>query len=149
VIFKIIPIFLLCMVKFVVGVPALYAATKWGFLWMFLVSSIAGICGVVSFLFFEKWIFKAWDWFRMKYFPPKNPLSKKKLFTRKNRMLVKILNSYGLPGIAFITPTIISIPVGSILAGRLFANHKKVLLYLSLSVILWSAILSGLLTIGN
>ncbi len=148
-IFKVIPIFLLCMVKFVVGVPALYAATKWGFLPMFIVSSIAGICGVIAFLFFEKWIFKGWDWLRTKYFPRKNPPQKKKLFSRKNRIFVKILNSYGLPGIAFITPTIISIPVGSILAGRLFNNNKKVLVFLSVSVILWSALLSGLLTLNN
>jgi hypothetical protein len=149
VIFKIIPIFLLCMVKFVVGVPALYAATKWGFLPMFIVSSAAGICGVVAFLFFEQWIFKAWDWLKMKYFPPKSQPQKKKLFTKKNRLLVKILSTYGLPGIAFITPTIISIPVGSILAGRLYTNNKKVFVYLSVSVILWSALLSGLLTLGN
>jgi hypothetical protein len=33
-------------------------------------------------------------------------------------MLVKIINLYGLPGIALITPTIISIPVGTILAQQ-------------------------------
>ncbi len=145
--FKLIPIFLLCMVKFVVGVPAMYAATRWDFLPLFLVSSVAGICGVVAFLFFETWLSKMWNAFMLRFRKPKQRV-KPKLFTRRNRLLVKILRRYGLPGIAFITPTLISIPVGSVLAGRLFPDHKKVFVNLSVSVLLWSAFLSIILTSG-
>ena len=145
--FKLVPIYLLCMVKFVVGVPALYAATKWGFLPLFLLSSVAGISGVVAFLFFETWLSKIWNQLKSRLVKPSAPKPQKR-FTRRNRLLVKILRKYGLPGLAIITPTIISIPVGSILAGRLFPDHKKVMLHLSLSVIAWAALLSGILTSG-
>lgn len=145
--FKLIPVFFLCMVKFVVGVPAMYAATGWGFFPLFLLSSLAGICGVVAFLFFETWLSKMWNAIMLRFRKPKEKVAPK-LFTRRNRILVKILRRYGLPGLAFITPTLISIPVGSILAGRLFPDHKKVMVYLSVSVMLWSALLSVILTSG-
>lgn len=145
---KLIPIFFLCMVKFVLGVPALYTATGWGFLPLFTFASIAGISGVAAFLYFETWLSKMWAFIRQRFFPPKKPKKPAKRFTRGNRILVKVLRSYGLPGLAFITPTLISIPIGTVLAGRLFPNHRKVLLFLSGSVILWSAILSGLLSLN-
>jgi hypothetical protein len=144
---KLVPIFLLCMVKFVVGVPALYAATKWGFLPMFVFSTVSGCCGVVAFLFFERGLMKLWSAIKSKLSFKSRPSVPPKRFTKRSRMLVKIINSYGLPGIALITPTIISIPVGSILAGRLFHNHKRVFLFLSASVVLWSALLSSLLVL--
>jgi hypothetical protein len=62
-------------------------------------------------------------------------------------MYVKIIRRYGLFGLAFITPTIISIPVGSMLAGRLFPDKREVLLYLSGSVVLWSMALSAVLVL--
>ncbi len=142
---KLVPVFLLCMVKFVVGVPALYAATSWGFIPMFVFSTIAGCCGVIAFLFFERGLIKVWSSVKMKIPFKSKASAPKRRFTKRSRMLVKIINSYGLPGIALITPTIISIPVGSILAGRLFHNHKRVFLFLAVSVALWSALLSSLL----
>jgi len=144
---KLVPVFLLCMVKFVVGVPALYAATNWGFLPMFAFSTIAGSCGVIAFLFFERGLMNLWTAVKHKLPLKSKPSAPKRRFTKRNRMLVKIINSYGLPGIALITPTIISIPVGTILAGRLFHNHKRVFLFLAASVALWSALLSSLLVI--
>ncbi len=142
---KLVPVFLLCMVKFVVGVPALYAATKWEFLPMFLFSTLAGSCGVIAFLFFERGLMNFWTAVKHKLPFKSKPEAPKRRFTKRSRMLVKIINSYGLPGIALITPTIISIPVGTILAGRLFHNHKRVFLFLTVSVAMWSAILSSLL----
>lgn len=142
---KLVPIFLLCMVKFVVGVPALYAATTWEFLPMFLFSTLAGSCGVIAFLFFERGLTNFWNAIKDRLPIKSKPAAPKRRFTKRKRMLVKIINSYGLPGIALITPTIISIPVGTILAGRLFNNHKRVFLFLAVSVALWSAILSSLL----
>lgn len=142
---KLIPVFFLCMVKFVVGVPALYAATNWGFVPMFVFSTFAGSCGVVAFLFFERGLMRFWAAVKNKLPIKAKPSQPKRRFTKRNRMLVKIINSYGLPGIALITPTIISIPVGTILAGRLFHNPKRVFLFLTASVALWSALLSSLL----
>jgi hypothetical protein len=114
---------------------------------MFAFSTIAGSCGVVSFLFFERGLMNFWTAVKHKLPLKSKPAAPKRRFTKRNRMLVKIINSYGLPGIALITPTIISIPVGTILAGRLFHNHKRVFLYLAASVALWSALLSSLLVL--
>ena len=104
----------------------------------------AGITGVSIFMFFSDWLFKIWDTFRQRFLP-KKATKPHKIFSRKSRLYVKIIRKYGLPGIAFITPTIISIPVGTLLARRLYPNRKKVFLYLSISVILWSLTLSAIL----
>jgi hypothetical protein len=148
--FKIIPALLLCTVKFIAGVPALYLLTNWDFLPLFTVSWLAGSTGVFAFLFLEEGLVKIWTLIRKAVFPSRDtqPKPRKKVFSRQSRTLVKIIRRYGLPGIAFITPTIISIPVGTLLAGRLFENNKVIFLYLSASVMLWSAILSALLTLG-
>jgi len=148
--FKILPALLLCTVKFIAGVPTLYLLTKWSFLPLFLVSWLAGSTGVFAFLFLEEGLVKMWSHLRKAIFPSREKQAKprKKIFSRRSRILVKIISRYGLIGIAFITPTIISIPVGTVLAGRLFENNKVVFLYLSGSVMLWSALLSALLTLG-
>jgi hypothetical protein len=148
--FKILPALLLCTVKFIAGVPALYLLTNWSFLPLFLVSWLAGSTGVFAFLFLEEGLIKIWTLLKKLIFPnhEKKPKTRKKVFSRRSRILVKIIRRYGLVGIAFITPTIISIPVGTVLAGRLFENNKVVFLYLSGSVMLWSALLSALLTLG-
>jgi hypothetical protein len=88
-------------------------------------------------MFFSDWLFAVWDAFKYRFFPKKETV-KKKIFTRQSRVFVRIIKKYGLPGIALITPTIISIPIGTILARRLYPNRKKVFSYLLISVFLWS-----------
>jgi hypothetical protein len=61
----------------------------------------------------------------------------KKIFTPHNRRIVRIWKTFGLFGIAFITP-IISIPVGTIIASRLTHNKKKIFLYMLISITFWS-----------
>jgi hypothetical protein len=137
-------LFLLSSVKFVVGVPSAFAAFKLGFVELILFASGAGITGVTIFMFFSDWLFKMWEAFRIRFLPVKKA-KPHKIFSKKSRLYVKIIRKYGLAGIALITPTIISIPVGTLLARRIFPDRKKVFLYLSISVVLWSITLSAIL----
>lgn len=144
-IFKLIPLFLLTSVKFVIGVPAAYASMDLSFWELWFFGSISGIFGVACFFFLSDWLFKIFDILRMKYFPPKKASEPKKVFSRKSRFYVKLIRKYGLAGLAILTPTLISIPVGTILARRFFPNRAKVFMYLSASVVLWSVALSAAL----
>lgn len=56
----------------------------------------------------------------------------------------KIQKSYGLAGIAFITPCILTVPVGAMLATSLFKNRWQVYSYMFVSFMLWSVALCGL-----
>ena len=143
-ILKLLPLFLLSMVKFVVGVPSAFAAFHFNFWELLLFAIASGSMGITVFMFFSDWIFAVWDAFKYRFFPSKEPV-KKKIFSRQSRIFVRIIKKYGLPGIALITPTIISIPIGTILARRLYPNRKKVYSYLLVSIVLWSFILSLIL----
>lgn len=81
----------------------------------------------------------------MKYFPPKKIIAKRKVFSKSARRYVAIVRKYGLTGLALLTPTLLSIPIGTILARKFFPNRTKVFLYLSGSVILWAVAISALL----
>ena len=141
---KLLPLFLLSMVKFVVGVPSAFAAFNLNFWELLLFAISAGSMGVTVFMFFSDWLFAVWDAFKYRFFPSKEPV-KKKIFTRQSRVFVRIIKKYGLPGIALITPTIISIPIGTLIARRLYPNRTKVYCYLLVSVVIWSLILSLIL----
>ena len=67
---------------------------------------------------------------------------KSKAFSKKNRFIVRMKNAkYGLYIIAFLTPPLLSIPVGSLLLGR-FYNHKKITLPIVwVSVMFWGVTL--------
>jgi len=144
-IIKYLLIFLLCMVKFVVAVPSGFVALDLSFIPFVLFTSAGGITGILSFAFFSTCIFKAWNYL-LYVFGFKVIQSKpKRRFTKTSRIYTRIIKSYGLIGVALITPTIISIPIGTVLAMRLFPDKRKVILTLSISVILWSLLMSSIL----
>jgi hypothetical protein len=66
----------------------------------------------------------------------------KRHFTRTNKMIVKIKRRFGLAGIAFVTPCIISIPAGTLVAVAFYRKRKPILLYLFVSLLLWSIVLN-------
>ena len=64
----------------------------------------------------------------------------KRLFTRKNRQMVRMWNRYGLRGVAFFTP-IFFMPVGgSIIALSFGSKRQEILKYMAVSAMFWSIV---------
>ncbi len=66
----------------------------------------------------------------------------RKVFTPFRRKVIRIKNKFGLLGIAIVTPCIISIPIGSVLAAKFFKNKIKVLTYMYTSAAFWAVFLT-------
>lgn len=172
---KIISVVFISSFKFVAGPPLAYAY-DFNYLETIIFTVLGGMAGVVlisyytpKMIFLWNWIGEVWrDIMSTKPQPetfskPKadvdNPLdihyvyvakekkSIRKIFSSRNRRLVKIWKKWGLLGIALITPVTISIPVGTFIATRLVPNKKKVMLYMFLSVLFWSVLISSLFEI--
>ncbi len=80
----------------------------------------------------------------------KNALKKKKVFTRINRLLVRVKNTMGMVGLAFLILPFISIPICSIVSAKYYHIKKKKMLFLLYSsVIVWSFFLSGIAYLLN
>lgn len=68
----------------------------------------------------------------------KNP----KTFSPRSRRFVKIWRSYGLEGVCMLTPLLLSPPGGALLANLLETNKKKLIKWMWISAILWSAVIT-------
>ena len=64
----------------------------------------------------------------------------------KEVITIKAVRKYGVYGIAAITPILLSIPIGTIIALRLFPEKRKTVPVLMSSVVIWAIILSVVLT---
>lgn len=118
-----------------------------GYLETLLITTIGGVIGVVFFYYLSAAIMVIIQKLTGKLGKKKQKPSKKRVFTWKNKLIVKIKREYGLIGLAAITPIFLSIPLGTFLAARFFHDQKKVLTYLSASVIVWSVIVSSVVII--
>lgn len=128
--------------------------------------------GVTLFTFFSEQITKAWHFLKrfLKNFFKKNerfsePVADiegnvtihyeyvekstevKKIFTKKNRKIVTVWKKYGLIGIAFLTPVILSIPIGTIIANNLVDDKRKIFLYMFVSILFWSLFMTTMFEI--
>lgn len=63
---------------------------------------------------------------------------KRKLFTKKSRRFVTIWNKYGVPGIALLTPIILTPIGGTILVNAVGAKKEDIFKYMWMSCIFWS-----------
>lgn len=158
-------------VKFLGGAP-LALAYHFSFLQTILYTSIGGISGVILVTYFSRHITAAFNSVKsrltgrgntapkdlypvqdmdidlnvdVKYLYKETPvIQKKKIFTGRNRRIVKLKVKYGLIGIALLTPVILSIPIGTFIATKVVSNKKKVVLYLSVSILLWAFFLTSI-----
>ena len=78
-------------------------------------------------------------WYRL--FQP--PQTVKVHFNWRTRFIVKVRRRFGLAGIALITPILLSIPVGSMMAMGLYNNKRKVFSYMFVSITFWSVLFIG------
>lgn len=148
---KYISIFLLSTVKFAVSFPLAVYQYKFNYFETLATTIFGGLVGVLLFAFLTDYIVLAWNYFisitRLNQIPAlfKNNNKPKKVITRRNKMIVRIKNKYGLIGLALITPVLLSIPVGTFISMRYYPDFKKTILVLFLSILFWSNILSFVL----
>ena len=129
---KYITVFLLSMVKFIGG-PISGAAAGLNWLETFIFT-VAGM--MTSVLIFSLLGTSA----KQKLF---NRLQgKRKLFTPRNRRLVKIWRKYGLKGVAFLTPVFFSPIIGTVMAASFGETKQRIFFYMLGSALFWGVIFS-------
>jgi hypothetical protein len=129
-------IFLLSTVKLGFGgIPAAVLA-KFHFLKAVSITSAGGITGSVVFAYQSKRVLNLWNRFRLKFFPHHKPGE-----YMYGKLAHKIHTKLGLPGLAFLSPFILSIPIGTILAVHLHGNKLRVLSFMIVSITFWDIVL--------
>ena len=142
--FEILAIVLLSSVKFLLA-PSAAVAAGHGFLKTIIITFSGGSCGILFFYYMGGWaVDKISCMINGSKKQDSNSIQKKRIFTKKNKWIIKIKSKFGLAGLSIITPGIISIPVGSILAAKYFKKHPNTIAYLIISVFLWSVLLTSL-----
>src|ERR1700741_678967 len=108
---KIITVFVSCALKpGIAGIPAAVFAFRFSFLEALLICSSGGIFGTIVFSYLIGGILKWVNIFLDKHFPNRN--KNKKIFNRKNRFIIRSKKTFGIIGIAIISPVLLSIPLG-------------------------------------
>jgi uncharacterized membrane protein len=145
---EIISVFLLSTVKFVFGAVPFALGLGFSFLEAVTVTSAGGFVGVSIFVYMSDWIV---DRIKKRKLEKKHdqPVPEKKKFTRKNKIIVKVKMRFGLIGIAFLTPLLLSIPIGCFLAVRYFKNKHRILVYMFVSILFWSVSISSFKLLFN
>jgi hypothetical protein len=109
-----------------------------------LYTNLGGLIGIIVSLFFSKGLIYFWN--KLSSQKPKTWEKAKKTFTKFNRRLVLLKSKYGMPGIAILTPVLLSIPLGTFLTAKYYRHKKSNFLFLFLSQVEWSFIYTIALT---
>ncbi len=67
-------------------------------------------------------------------------IKKPKRFSPKNRRMVSVWRKYGIIGVCFLTPLVLSPPGGALLVAAVGAPRKQVFLYMFLFGVMWATI---------
>lgn len=158
-ILKYLLILALSSVKFLFA-PPLSFEFGFSFLQTWLVTTLGGVAGVIFFFYLSKGMLaiylRYFDRHITKFYAnlravvwnsDQLPEPVKKIFTFRNKTLVKIRRKYGLAGIIILTPILLSIPLGTFLVIKYYSRQKNLLAYLSLSVVAWSLVMSSAISI--
>lgn len=124
--------------KFAAIFPLAFYAMNMSFAEIMLYANIGGVLGVLIFSFFFKVLIDVLN----RYWPEKLKIrnNTNKVFTKRSRMILKIKMKYGLMGIVILSPSVLSIPVGSFLVTKYYGLKTKNLIYLVMGQIAWSLI---------
>lgn len=129
---EIVGLFLLASVKFLFA-PGATVAAGYGFWETLLINLSGGFFGVFVFYYSGRLLMTWWQGF----FPAK----KGTRFTRRNKLIVRTKNKFGLAGLAALLG-VISIPLAAFLAARYFRYNPRTLPYLLASVLIWALCLT-------
>jgi hypothetical protein len=127
-----------CTFKFAATFPVAIYVAKMTPAETLLYTNTGGILGTFVFMYLSGFLIRMWN----KYWPQslRRKKKKKKVFTARNRRLVRIKMKYGLWGIVILSPVLLSIPLGSFLMVKYYGLKMKNLLLLVAGQFSWSLI---------
>lgn len=130
---KALSILLLSSTKYLIGIIlAVTSIEESTIISNYLFNIVGGLLGIVFFVYFGA--------FMNSLLKRILPVQKLRRFSWKNRFIVKVRKSFGVPGIAFITPVFLSIPLGVFVALSITNNKKQILIWTLAACVFWSSI---------
>ncbi|WP_238354433.1 hypothetical protein [Fulvivirga marina] len=127
------------MLKFIFG-PTLGYAGGFSLLSTILITIVGMMCSVLLFTFLGKILREK---VLVKLF------GSRKKFTKRNRRFVAIWKKYGLPGVAFLTPLLLTPIGGTLLLASFGSSKREIVISMFLSAVFWSSFFSILIyTLG-
>lgn len=102
---------------------------------LFITMLLGGLMGYFVFFYFSEYLINRFAAFRLK-----RKSRERRVFSKKNRMIIGVVRKRGLVLLALITPILLSIPVGAFLAARYFTNKTKINIVMISSILMWSVI---------
>jgi hypothetical protein len=115
------------------GVPAAIIA-QFPFFKAITITTGGGVAGAVVFANISQWALDNWHKMRIKYFPYRRNNSTP---MHENKFISWIKTKWGLAGIAFFTPFLLSIPIGTAIAVHFYRDKQKVISYMFISIAAW------------
>jgi len=61
-------------------------------------------------------------------------------FTKRNKMIVRMRDRYGIWGLVILSPVILSIPIGALLGFKYFRHDHRFIPYMIISILIWGVI---------
>ncbi len=132
-------IFLTSLVKYAAAV-AMALAIRHPYLG-FLVCTAGGFLGSFGTVYGGR---QLQLWWRKR----RGPKDARRRFTRVNRMMVWLRTHGGFTLIAFLSPLILSLPIGCALSMTFIHSRKRIVLGMWISVLFWSLLLFGVQALG-
>jgi hypothetical protein len=133
-----IAVILTSAVKFMIGVLGALGA-GFNFIETLICTVGGGMLGVVVYLYLWELLVKVY-----RRFVPIKPKVGGIKISNTRRWIVKIIVKYELYGIAFLTPVLLSVPIGVLLAAALEENKWRIKRYMFFSFAFWALLLYGI-----
>jgi hypothetical protein len=121
-------IYFLCLFKFIAG-PLLGSAAGFS-LWEIVFVTVSGMMTSVGlFSFLGEWFRKNWGVIRRK---------KPNRFSKKNRNIIRVWQKFGVWGIAFLTPVVLTPIGGTVVLTSFGIPKRKILISMLISALFWA-----------
>lgn len=126
-------VFLLSTVKFLGG-PL--AGNKMGLgFWPTLAFTVAGM---MTSVFIISGVGRAW----VRHRQQQRRLRRAPVFSKRSRNIIKVFKRFGMGGIAFLTPVLLSPIGGTVIATLLGVPRPRILLHMLWSAVFWGGVLT-------
>lgn len=130
---KLATVFLLSTVKFLGG-PLAGSSMGLGF-WPTMGLTVAGM---MTSVFIISGVGRAW----VRHRQQQRRLRREPVFSKRSRNIIKVFRRFGMGGIAFLTPVLLSPIGGTVIATLLGVPRQRIMLHMLWSAVLWGGVLT-------